>query len=232
MKSCLVLRHLAFEDLGLLASILKRRDFDYRYIDIGVDTLDHEDVMATDLLIVLGAPIGVHDEEKYPYLKSEQEAIRTRVWSSKPILGICLGAQLMALALGAAVAPALQKEIGFGEIALTSSGKSSPLRHLNNKHVLHWHGENFDLPAGAVSLASSKHCPCQAFSKGKNLLGLQFHLEVDFQFFERWLIGHTVELANAGVNIDAVRDDVEKFGGELTDSANKIFEEWLDEASL
>jgi GMP synthase (glutamine-hydrolysing) len=229
MKTCLVVRHVQFEDLGTLASILAQRGFEPRYEEVGVDEFDAPQVEDADLLVVLGGPIGVYEEETYPFLRHELALISKRLAALRPTLGICLGAQLMAKALGAKVAPGPAKEIGWAPVELTASGRASPLRHLEGLHVLHWHGDNLDLPAGCDNLASTPHCPFQAFRKGPNLLGLQFHIEADPRRIEAWLIGHAVELAQARIDPRAIRRDTLRHGEILQRAAAEVFNEWLDQ---
>jgi GMP synthase (glutamine-hydrolysing) len=228
MKNCLVLRHVAFEDLGTLASILTRRGIVPRYVDAGVDPIDPAEVARTDLLIVLGGPIAVYQIKAYPFLIHELEAIAERLMQLRPTLGICLGAQLMAKALGANVAPGPVTEIGLAPIELTAAGQASPLRHLDGVHVLHWHGDNFDLPPACEHLASTAHCPFQAFRKGPNALALQFHIEVDRSRMESWLIGHTVELGKANISISTLRKEIAELGEELKRNGGRVFNGWLD----
>jgi GMP synthase (glutamine-hydrolysing) len=229
MKTCLVVRHVQFEDLGTLASVLRQRGFEQRYADAGADKIDRAQVEAADLLLVLGGPIGVYEEDAYPFLRHELAVIGCRLANAQPTLGICLGAQMMAKALGATVAPGRAKEIGWAPLALTAAGRASPLRHLESLHVLHWHGDNFALPPGCDNLAFTPHCPSQAFSKGPQLLGLQFHIEVDPQRIESWLIGHTIELAQAKIDPGTLRRDVARYGETLRRSAVIIFNEWMDQ---
>jgi GMP synthase (glutamine-hydrolysing) len=229
MRTCLVLRHVAFEDLGTLATILARRGFEARYLDVGVDTFEPAQLEDVDLLVVLGGPIGVYEEEAYPFLARELGAISRRLAALRPTLGICLGAQLMAKALGAKVAPGPAKEIGWGPVELTAAGHKSPLRHLEGRHVLHWHGDNLDLPPECDNLAFTTHCPVQAFRKGRNLLGIQFHVEAEPQRIEAWLIGHTAELGQAGIQPGAIRQDTARHGAALREISESVFGEWLDQ---
>jgi GMP synthase (glutamine-hydrolysing) len=132
-----------------------------------------------DWLIVMGGPMGVYDEADYPWLVEEKRFIERAIKTGKPLLGICLGAQLVASALGARVFPNAQKEIGWFPINLTEEGEVSPFFDLNPSRftVFHWHGDTFDLPPGATLLAESEACKHQAFIYGDRVLGLQFHLE-------------------------------------------------------
>ena len=200
-KSAVALRHVAFEDLGSLAPVLSALGYKVTMLDVGCDDVTGSIALDADLLIVLGGPIGVYEVDTYPFLAAEKAVIRARLDDRAPTLGICLGAQLIASALGGDVAPGPGKEIGFAPLALTSAGTTSPLRHLDGVSVLHWHGDVASLPAGAECLASTALCHNQAFSIGSNILGLQFHAEVDpTGGFERWLIGHACELAAAGID--------------------------------
>lgn len=228
MKTCLALRHVAFEDLGTLASILAQRAFEMRYLDLGVDDIERADVEGSDLLVVLGGPIGVYEEDAYPFLVNESALILRRLERLQPTLGICLGAQLMAKALGSNVAPGPAKEIGLAPVELTPAGRASPLRHLEGIHVLHWHGDNFDLPPSCENLASTVHCPFQAFRKGSNVLGVQFHIEADPRRIEAWLIGHAVELGKAKIAASAIRQDMARHGRTLQHTGERVFNEWLD----
>ena len=158
-----------------------------RYLDAGSHDLSRVDPLAPDLMVILGAPVGVYDDDAYPFLLEERELLQRRLAAGLPTLGICLGAQQIAASLGARVAPSGSKEIGFSPVSLSPQGSVSALRHLANIPVLHWHGDNLDLPAGAVVLASTELCPNQAFAIGPNILGLQFHPEADLSNIEAWL---------------------------------------------
>jgi len=155
-------------------------------------------------------------------------AIRARMDAAKPTLGVCLGAQLMAKALGAQVAPGPQKEIGWAPLALTEAGRVSVLGAFETTPVLHWHGDNFELPVNAVRLASTSACPNQAFAYGQNLLGLQFHIEVDPTRIEQWLIGHTVELAKAGIDPRELRRQAATLGRATAEKGKAALTAWLD----
>lgn len=230
MSKALVLRHVAFEGLGVLAPLLFKRGFETRICDIGVDPFPSQYIPATDLLVVLGGPIGVYETEAYPFLVEEKEAIAARLLAEKPTLGICLGAQLMAAALGARVAPGPAKEIGYAPLTLTEDGRNSPLAALENVDVLHWHGDAFDLPEGAKNLASTAACPNQAFALDNFALGLQFHVEVMPASIEAWLIGHTVELGKAGIDPRDLRAQAAKSGVATAEAGKEVFGLWLNGA--
>lgn len=230
-RTVLALRHLAFEDLGLLDPLLRRRGAaQIRIHDAGVDDIAAIDLDAIDLLVVLGGPIGAHDDQRYPWLAAEVALVARRLASGRPVLGICLGAQLMARALGAPVAPMAhgRKEIGFGPLSLTAAGQASPLAALGGQPVLHWHGDQFALPAGASSLATTALCPHQAFMPHPAALALQFHLEADPRRIEQWLVGHVGELVQAGIDIPALRADAARHGAGLAAALERVVDAWLE----
>jgi GMP synthase (glutamine-hydrolysing) len=224
-KSLLAIRHVAFEDLGAYEAPLRDAGYALRYADMGVDAV------ATfgdpDLLVVLGGPIGAHEEEAYPWLTQEIALIAARLRAGRPTLGICLGAQLMARALGAKVYPGPTKEIGWKPLVLAPQGEEllGPLRNLP---VLHWHGDTFDLPPGAENLAATDICRQQAFRYGSHGLAFQFHPEAQQEGFERWLIGHAGEIsATPNVSVAALRADTAKYTPAAMRAGRVLLRAWL-----
>lgn len=228
MKTAIAIRHLDFEDLGSLAPVLAARGYALRCLDAASDDLRAADAARADLLVVLGGPIGAFDDVRYPFLVDELALIHQRLQSRRPLLGICLGAQLIARALGAEVKSMGVKEIGFAPLTLTPAGKVSPLALLGSTPVLHWHGDRFEIPAGATRLAATPLCDHQAFSVGRNVLALQCHLEADPERIERWLLGHACELAQAGIDPRALRTAAQGLQSTLPRAAQAVFAAWLD----
>lgn len=229
MKTVLAIRHMHFEDLGSFEDAFTDKGYQVRYCDVGVDDLTGIDPLAPDILAALGGPIGVYEDDRYPFIRDELRILRQRLDAKRPALGFCLGAQMMAGALGARVYPGPQKEIGWAPITLTPEGQNGPLRHLGNVPVLHWHGDTFDLPDGAVRLASTALTPNQAFAIGRHALALQFHAEVAAKGFERWLIGHTLEITlNKTPSVEELRRDTAKWGAECAMQGRRLMSEWLD----
>jgi GMP synthase (glutamine-hydrolysing) len=227
-RSVLAIRHLGFEHLGVWHAALERRGFKIRYVDPAREDLDALDAAEADLLVVLGAPIGAFDDAIYPFLTGEVRLIERRLATDRPLLGICLGAQLIARALGANVAPMADKEIGYTPLTLTEAGEQSPLAALGDWPVLHWHGDQFEMPEGTTLLAATEHCPHQAYSLGPNVLGLQCHLETDAAEIEAWLVGHCAELIASGRDPRAIRADAARFGPELAERSTRVLDTWID----
>ena len=189
MRRLLVLQHVPFEILGTLHPLLKARGFRLRYTNFGRHPDAHPQVSRYNGLVVLGGPMNVDDLKRHPHLAVEVKIIEQAISQGLPVLGICLGAQLIAKALGAPVYANGGREIGWYEVLPTPAAKDDPLfRDFGSgEKLFQWHGDTFALPAGAVSLVTSRLCPCQAFRYGVTVYGFQFHLEVDEPLIERWL---------------------------------------------
>ena len=227
--SALAIRHVPFEDLGILAPVLADRGYSVRYLEAGVDAIDAATLANADLVVILGGPIGVYETGRYPFLEQELRAIAQRLRQDKPTLGICLGAQLMAAALGADVVSTGRAEIGYAPLTLTPQGQDSVLSAVESVPVLHWHGDQFAIPEGAARLAETPGFPNQAFALGPRILGLQFHLEADSAQIERWLIGHACELSLRQIDPAVIREDARRYGPRLEHVARQAMEQWLDQ---
>jgi GMP synthase (glutamine-hydrolysing) len=228
-RSAVAVRHVAFEDLGLLAPVMEREGWDVSFCEAAVDDLRHDSIKNAKLLIVLGGPIGAYETDAYPFLKSELALIEHRLSRDLPTLGICLGSQLMARVLGSRVYAGPIKEIGWGKVDLTGDGASSCLSPLQEADaaVLHWHGDSFDLPKGAQRLAFNSHYENQAFAYGRNALALQFHLEADPRQLEEWYVGHAVELASAKISVQELRAGTAEVSKTVARAADRVFTNWL-----
>ena len=232
--TALAIRHVPFEDLGSFASVLRERGFAVAYRDAGIDDLGAPDLVDADLLIVLGGPIGVYEIREYPFLKGEIAVVERRLKAGRPVLGLCLGAQIMANALGARVFKGKRKELGWSPLELTDSGRKSALAELGGRTaVLHWHGDTFDLPRGAELLASTRLCANQAFAWRRHALGLQFHVEATTRGLERWYVGHALEIATTrGVELGKLRRETRRLGPRLEERGPRVLKAWLDGLAL
>ena len=172
------LQHVPFEDLGYMAKWAAGRGHEVTStrLDLGEAP---PSVESLDWLIVMGGPMNVYEEDRYPWLADEKRFIREAIEGGRRVLGICLGAQLIASVLGARVYANPAKEIGWFPVRLTEEGQGSPFFASQPPvfDAFHWHGDTFDIPTGALHLVRSDGCPHQAFSVSDRVLALQFHLE-------------------------------------------------------
>ena len=181
-----VFRHVPFEGLGLIQPALDEGRVAVEFADLFRDDAPEPDVAGAAGLILMGGPMSANDD--LPYLRREMDYIRQAAERGQPVLGVCLGAQLAAQALGARVYRNPLKEIGWFDVYLTEAGRQDPLLCTLGvpETVLEWHGDTFDLPSGAEWLAWSEGCRNQAFRLGSSLYGLQFHLEVTPEMIVDW----------------------------------------------
>ncbi len=226
----IALRHVEFEDLDGLEAVFADRGFALDYRDAPSGEFNGAD--DADLLVVLGGPFAAYDVERHGFLAAERQLIERRLATSRPILGICLGAQLIASALGARNYAGPQAEIGWSALRLAESDGANLLAPLAGHPVLHWHGDTFDLPDGAVWLAATDAFANQAFSYGPAVLGLQFHLEVTATGFERWLAGHGDELRREAIDPETLRAAARRHAPPLAAVTRRIIGEWIDGWSM
>lgn len=170
------LQHVPFEGLGSIGPWLETKGYEVTCTRF-FESADLPAVEVCDLLVVMGGPMSVNDEAMFPWLVAEKRFVREFIHSGKPVLGICLGAQMIASALGARVFANPVKEIGWWPVHSVDARAGELFRFPDTETVFHWHGETFDLPPGAVRLARSDACENQAFQIGASVIGLQFHLE-------------------------------------------------------
>lgn len=234
MKKLLVCQHVAYEPLGTLDPLFRKSGFRIRYVNFGRQPDAQPSITGYDGLVILGGPMNVDETAQHPHLNHEVEMIRQALQRNIPILGICLGAQLIAKALGARVTKNRVKEIGWYDVALTREGKSDPvLKHFQPvEKIFQWHGDTFDIPAGAVHLVSSPLCANQAFRYGERVYALQFHLEVDERMIERWLKvpDHVRELDDPNdttIDVGAIRRETPLCIERLKNLSDKTFGEFI-----
>ncbi|MDI6401728.1 hypothetical protein QLX67_06970 [Balneolaceae bacterium ANBcel3] len=169
-------QHVSFEGPGSIEPWMKSQGYELTCTRF-FESAELPNPDSIDFLVIMGGPMSVNDESRFPWLSIEKEFVRTFIDSGKPLLGICLGAQIIASTMGAKVYPNPLKEIGWFPIQAVTPQDDSAFRFSPSETVFHWHGETFDLPSDAIHLARSEGCENQAFQIGKRVMGLQFHLE-------------------------------------------------------
>jgi GMP synthase (glutamine-hydrolysing) len=221
MPRLLVFQHVAHEILGTLDPLLRSHGFRIRYVNFGREPDALPEIEGYNGLVVLGGPMSADETDDYPHLATEVRLIAEAVDSGIPVLGICLGAQLLAKSLGADVKANHEKEIGWYDLEPTPEGVRDPLfeHFAATETVFQWHGDTFDIPDGGVHLARGRGCTNQAFRYGERAYGLQFHLEVDAALIERWLSipAHIAEIESCGERIcpEEVRCGIERHAQRL-----------------
>ncbi len=234
MPKLLVFQHVAHEILGTLDPLIRESGCRIRYVNFGRSNYDIPELRNYDGLIVLGGQMNVDQVDEYPYLIPELEAIKKAITLDIPILGICLGSQLLAKALGAEITKNECKEIGWYDVMATDEGRADPLFSKFNKveKLFQWHGDTFEIPKGAVHLATSEKCGNQAFRYGNKIYGLQFHLEVDEAMIQRWLVAPTnkkeLEELEGIIDPDQIRTDTPSYINDLMNLSDKTFGEFIN----
>lgn len=233
--SVLALQHVDVERLSLLEEVLAQKGVPARYLAL------HEgerlprslgELKDTQAIVVLGGPMGVYEAEKYPWLVDELRFLREALHAGFPVYGLCLGAQLMAAALGARVYPGeAKKEIGWFPVDLTPEAEGDPLLgdEAASFPVFQWHGDTFDIPESAVHLASSARYPNQAFRWGARAYAFQFHLEIGMEDISTWLDAFAGDMKSPRSDADpeAILGEAQLHMEALNQRAARWFERWL-----
>tara|TARA_R110002096_G_scaffold117236_3_gene254142 strand:- start:3391 stop:4143 length:753 start_codon:yes stop_codon:yes gene_type:complete len=230
----LVFQHVPYEPLGTLDPLLKAAGFRIRYVNFGREPESRPNIDGYEALIILGGPMNSDQIDAYPNLLTEMEIIREAVDKNKSVLGICLGAQLLAKALGGSVARNQRREIGWYDVALTEAGHDDPVlaKFSPVQQVFQWHEDGISLPDSAVHLARSDASQVQAFRYGEHVYGFQFHLEVDTSLVERWLTvpanQATLQDEAGRIEPDAIRAQTRESISALEQLSRDTFSRWID----
>jgi len=227
MKRALVIRHVDHEGIAGYREPIEAAGYEIHRVAAHHAGCAKLDILAPDLVVVMGGPMGVYDTDRFPWLDDEIAVLRRRLAADLPTFGVCLGSQLIAAALGAEVRKGPVREIGFGAIDLTDAGRDGPLRHLDGIELLHWHGDTFDVPAGTELLATTAPY-AQAFARGRNMLALQFHAEMgEDERFEHWLTNDGAEIAEVGSTPEVLRAEHDRKGPTAVAAGRAMIAEWL-----
>ncbi|MCW3062711.1 MAG: synthase-Glutamine amidotransferase domain [Capsulimonas sp.] len=228
MSTLLVLQHEDCEPLGFIEDSLRELDLAFQYIRPYAGDVVPAEMGEMRGLIVLGGPQGAYETEQYPYLADEIRLIQDAVRRDIPVLGACLGAQLLAAALGARVSPGAQKEIGWYPLTLTEAAGVDPIWRDVDSHfmALHWHGDVFDLPEGATGLASSEMTPNQAFRFGRSAYGIQWHMEMTEAIIVETARESEEWFRSCGIDPDDVLGGVQEHLPNLSRVAGIVFRGW------
>ena len=228
----LVFQHVPYEPLGTLDPLLKQAGFRIRYVNFGRNPDERPALDGYAALIILGGPMNADNTGAFPHLTTELELIQEALARDMSILGICLGAQLLAKALGGKILAGAGREIGWHSVDVTQAGQDDPVLSTfgQQSEVFQWHDDVIELPPGTQHLAGSDNCPVQAFRHGEHAYGFQFHLEVDGALIERWLTipQHQSEFADGVVDPEQIRGRIEESIEPLISLSNSTFGRWIE----
>jgi len=229
MATVYVLQHIDCETPGIISECLKTEGFVTDSIRTFEGQLIPQSMANASGLIVMGGPMSVYDQARFPFLLDEQRLIEQALKDDKPVLGVCLGSQLLAATLGAEVKSGAQKEIGWHPVTLTESAATDVLwNDLPAQFTAyHWHGDVFDLPQGAVSLASSEMTPCQGFRYGVHAYGFLFHMEVTEKIIKNMVVEFQNELEEQHITAGSIIQKTSKNLSELQTIGGKVFRRWV-----
>jgi GMP synthase (glutamine-hydrolysing) len=224
----LVLQHAAPEGPAAIGDALKRRGIGMKIVRLDQGAAVPESMESAAGLVVMGGPMGVYEADRHPFIPAELRLIESAVDAERPVLGVCLGSQMLAAALGAKVYPSGRKEIGWHEIRLRPGARKDPLWHGAEERFtgFHWHGDIFDLPKGAVPLASSALTEHQAFRAGESAYGLLFHLEVGETQIRDFVKAFADELAAAAIPGEPILEGMAAHLKPLQRLGAHVFDRW------
>jgi len=234
--SWLVLRHAPAEGIGLLGNALRERGIHHRALELARGEPVPKDLRGVGGLIVLGGPMGAYEHDKYPFLRAETALIEKAIAAGRPVLGICLGAQLIAQVLGARVYAGEKREVGWAPVKLTSDGMDDPLFAGGEESltVFHLHGETYELPPDGVNLATSPVYEQQAFRWGEIVYGFQFHLEFTESIIARLAQEPDSQryMTDAGADVKRLVAETPPRVRDLTETAQRVFENYFAQCGL
>lgn len=228
MKKALIIRHVPYEGVAGYRQPIEDAGYHVDRIDVADPAFASLDLTEPDLLIMMGGPMGVYEQQEHPWIACQLRRLAPRLAADRPTLGVCFGAQMIAAALGADVFAGPAKEVGFHPVRIHDHAAAGFLRHLHEVPVLHWHGDTFTLPAGAELLASSHVYEHQAFRHGRNVLALQFHAEMgEDERFNAWIEQWPESVIEAGGDEASLRKAHDELGPRAVAAGRAMIAEWL-----
>lgn len=228
-KTALIIRHVPYEGVAGFRDPIEAAGYHVDRIDVADERFSTLDLADPDLLIMMGGPMGVYEQDRYPWIACQLKRLARRLEANRPTLGVCFGAQMMAEAMGGKVFAGPASEVGFHPVTLHDGGAAGPLRHIADVPVLHWHGDTFTLPDNVELLASSPLYAHQAFRRGNNILALQFHAEMGLDpRIEAWIEGGQAAMARAGTAEARLRADHDALGPGAVAAGQAMIAEWLE----
>ena len=227
-RKALIIRHVPYEGVAGYREPIEAAGYHVDRIDVADPGFASLDLREPDLLIMMGGPMGVYEQDRHPWIACQLRRLQLRLEADRPTLGVCFGAQMMAAALGAKVYAGPVKEVGFHPVTIHDHAAASPLRHLDGVPILHWHGDTFTRPDNVEILASSHAYDHQAFRRGSNILGLQFHAEMGLdERFNAWIEQWPESVVEAGGDEASLRAAHDLHGPAAVAAGQEMVAEWL-----
>jgi GMP synthase (glutamine-hydrolysing) len=227
-KTALIIRHVPYEGVAGFRAPIEAAGYEVDRIDVSDQCFSALDLAEPDLLIMMGGPMAVYEQDRHPWIACQLRRLARRLDANRPTLGVCFGAQMMAEAMGGKVFAGPASEVGFHPVTLHGPALDGPLRHIAEVPVLHWHGDSFTLPKDVELLASSPLYEHQAFRRGNTILALQFHAEMGLDpRFEAWIEGGAAAMARAGISEARLRADHDRLGSSAVTAGRAMIAEWL-----
>lgn len=227
----LIIKHIDIEGPGTFGDFLISKGVAFRVLELGAGEKLPSNLKGIQAVVVLGGPMNVYEEDKYPFLKDENAFIQRVLQEEIPYFGICLGSQLLSKAAGGRVVQSPVKEIGWYTVKLTPDGQSDPFLKgfREDEEIYHWHGDMFEIPEGGALLASGSGCPHQAFRVGKNAYGIQFHVEVTDKSIKEWCDEYSAnDLPGRKEHCDAMLEGYAKNKETFNRQAYRMYENFLE----
>jgi GMP synthase (glutamine-hydrolysing) len=227
-RRALIIRHVPHEGIAGFRDPIERAGYEVDRIDVADPLFPSLDLCEPDLLIMMGGPMGVYEQELYPWIACQLRRLERRLDAGRPTLGVCFGAQMIAQALGGSVYAGPTKEVGFHPVEVREVA-DNPLRHIAGTSVLHWHGDTFTLPADVELLGSSHVYDNQAFRRGGNILALQFHAEMGLDpRFGAWIEAWPEAVTEAGGTEQELRAAHDALGPAAVAAGQAMIAEWME----